>query len=351
VTTDKRTVRFAIIGAGNIGHLHAEAIAHIPEARLAVVGSASDKGKLLAERHDARWIPDYYAAATDPGVDVVCICTPSGAHAEIAVAAAQAGKHLVLEKPLDVTLERVDRILDAVRSAGVKATCILPRRWMIGSRKAKEAVAAGRLGRITLADARINWYRTQEYYDAGGWRGTWQLDGGGALMNQSLHTIDLLQWLAGPVRQVFGFTGTLAHRMETEDTAAAVLTLDSGGFGLIQGATSCWPGEPAAVTLHGDRGTIALEEGRIVTWKLADAKPGEEEAMLHLESDQGSGAADPLAIGYELHRCQLADMVEAIRNDRAPTFDAAEGRAAIEIILGIYQSAKTGQPVRLPIAS
>lgn len=342
----EENIRFAIIGAGNIGHVHAQAIAAIPGARLTVVGSKNpDRGQALAKANDALWIPDYLDAASHPAVDVVCICTPTGAHAELAVAAAEAGKHLVIEKPLDVTLARVDQILAAARAAGVKTTCIFPYRCMDGSQAAKKAVEAGRLGRLTMADARVTWYRTQEYYDLGVWRGTWELDGGGALMNQSIHAIDLMQWLAGPVNSVFGRVGTLAHRMETEDTGAAVLTLANGGIATIQGATSCWPGLPATVALYGDEGTIVLHEGRIVTWKLADAVPGEEEAMLALEGGQGSGSSDPMGVSYELHRRQLADMVQAIQEDRPPAIDGAEGRASIEIILAIYKSAKTGNPV------
>lgn len=348
MTKEGEQLRFGIVGAGNIGHVHAQAIAAIPGARLAVVGSRNrGAGRALAEAHGAIWIDDYLAAATHADVDVVCICTPTGTHAELAVAAARAGKHLVVEKPLDVTLERTDQILDTAQDSGVKLTCIFPYRWMAGSQAAKKAIQAGHLGQITLADARVNWYRTQAYYDTGGWRGTWQLDGGGALMNQSIHAIDLLQWLAGPVRTVFGRVGTLAHTLETEDTGAAVLSLVGGGLGLIQGATSCWPGEPATVALHGDCGTIVLHEGRVVSWKLADAQPDEEEAMLNLEGGQGSGAADPTAIGYELHRRQLADMVDAIRNNRPPAVDGIEGRAAIEIILAIYRSAQTGLTVEI----
>ncbi|MEA3336748.1 MAG: Gfo/Idh/MocA family oxidoreductase [Chloroflexota bacterium] len=344
----EENLRFAVIGAGNIGHVHAQAIAAIPGARLTVVGSTNPaRGQALATANDALWIPDYLEAAVHPDADVVCICTPTGAHAEQAVAAAEAGKHLVIEKPLDVTLERVDQILAAARAAGVKTTCIFPYRCMAGSQEAKKAVEAGRLGRLTMADARVKWYRTQEYYDMGGWRGTWELDGGGALMNQSIHAIDLMQWLAGPVNSVFGRVNTLAHRMETEDTGAAVLMLDSGGMATIQGATSCWPGLPAMVALHGDRGTIVLHEGRIVTWKLSDAAPGEEEAMLNLEGSQGSGAGDPTGIGFELHRRQLADMVQAIQEDHLPMIDGAEGRASIEIILAVYESARTGLEIQL----
>ncbi|HOG48683.1 MAG TPA: Gfo/Idh/MocA family oxidoreductase, partial [Anaerolineae bacterium] len=274
-------------------------------------------------------------------------CTPTGTHAQVAVGAAEAGKHLVVEKPLDVTLERADQIIAAARAAQVKFTTVFPYRFMAGSAAARRAVGAGRLGRLTLVEGRIAWYRSQEYYDGGGWRGTWHLDGGGALMNQSIHTIDLLQWLAGPVRSVYGRVATLTHRMETEDTAVAVLALKDGGLGVIEGATSCWPGEPARVTLRGERGTIALQEGRIVTWRLADSTAGEEESMLALEDSQGSGSADPAGISCEQHRRQIADMVDAIWDDRAPMVDGAEGRKVLEIILAIYRASQSGQPVEV----
>jgi UDP-N-acetyl-2-amino-2-deoxyglucuronate dehydrogenase len=221
---------------------------------------------------------------------------------------------------------------------------------MEGVHYAKTALDAGRLGRLTLADVFVKWYRPQSYYDTG-WRGTWALDGGGALMNQAIHTIDLLQWLVGPVESVVGRTATLAHQIETEDTASAVLSFKNGALGVIQGATSAWPGDPARVELRGDRGTIVLEEGRIVTWTLADAAPGEAEAMLTLEGQGGgSGAADPMAIGSERHRRQIVDFIEAIRQRRPPRIEGAEARKSVEIIRAIYRSAAADRLVTLPLA-
>jgi predicted dehydrogenase len=217
---------------------------------------------------------------------------------------------------------------------------------MLGVQKAKTAIEQGRLGQSVFADAFVKWYRSQEYYDVG-WRGTWELDGGGALMNQSIHSIDLLQWLAGPVDSLYANVATLNHEMQTEDTAAAVLRFKSGGMGVIQGATSCWPGEPARVELRGSQGTIILEEGRISTWQLADASPEEEAEMLALETKQGSGSADPMGISYEKHRRQILDMISAIQNDHEPVVPGAEARKAVEIILAIYESAKAQQPVSL----
>ncbi|MEZ4679067.1 MAG: Gfo/Idh/MocA family oxidoreductase [Caldilineaceae bacterium] len=340
-------LHFAVIGAGNIGKIQVEAIQQIPEARVTVVCNRGEAaGRALAEKVGATWIADFADAVTRDDVDVVTICTPSGTHMEIAVAAAAAGKHLLIEKPIDITLERVDAILDAVEKAGVVLACVFPLRFAQGVHKAKAAVDAGRLGRLTLADVYVKWYRPQSYYD-GSWRGTWEIDGGGALMNQSIHNIDLLQWLAGPVKSVMAQTATLAHTMQTEDTACALLTFAGGGMGVIQGATSCWPGDRARVELHGDRGTIVLEEGRIVTWKLADAEDGEEEAMLTLEEQQGSGATDPTAIGYEMHRRQIVDLIEAIRHQRPPAIQGAEARRSVALIRAIYLAASEQRLINL----
>lgn len=341
-------LNFAVIGAGNIGKIQAEAIRHIPAARLAVVCNRGEAaGRALAENHGATWVADFHEAVTRDDVDVVTVCTPSGTHAEIAIAAAGAGKHLLVEKPIDITLPRIDQLLAAVQQAGVVLACVFPLRFAQGVHKAKAAVDAGRLGRLTLADVYVKWYRPQTYYN-GNWRGTWAIDGGGALMNQAIHNIDLMQWLAGPVASVMARTATLAHTMQTEDTAAAVLTFENGALGVIQGATSCWPGDRARVELRGDRGTIVLEEGRIVVWKLADAPPGEEEAMLTLEQSQGSGAADPTAIGYEMHRRQIVDLVEAIRDHRPPAIQGAEARRSVEIIRAIYIAASEQRLITLP---
>lgn len=339
---------FAIVGAGNIGKVHARALSTISQARLVVVCDGDSCAVPLVEEFGGSWIRDYQEAVAQPDVDVVCVCTPSGAHAEIAVAAARAGKHVVVEKPIEISLERALPMIDATKVAGVKLAVIFPTRFKEGPSRARQAVVAGRLGRLTLATAAVNWWRPGAYY-ANSWRGTLKLDGGGALINQSIHTIDLLRWIVGPVQTVMGWVATLAHHIEGEDTGVAILTFASGALGVIQGATSCWPGEPARLELHGDRGAITLEEGVIVRWKLQDAAPDEEERMLNLEQSQGSGSGDSMDITDLPHRWQLADMVDAILNDRPPMIDGAEGLAALEIIRAIYRSSQTGHPVQLPL--
>lgn len=345
----QKTYGIALIGAGNIARTHAAAIAEIPNARVVGVHSRSEPaGRAFAEElGGVDWTGDLNELIGRDDVDIVNICTPSGTHADLAVAAAQAGKHLIVEKPLDITLKQVDRIIAAARENNVKLTGIFPYRFRVGARKAKEAISQGRLGRMVLADAYVKWYRSQEYYH--GWHGTWALDGGGALINQSIHNIDLLQWLAGPVDTIFGHIATLGHEMEGDDTASAVLTFGSGAIGVIQGATSCWPGDPARAEFHGTQGTIVLEEGRIVVWKLADGTLEEEERMTSLEIQDGRSFADPTAIAHLPHRLQIEDMIDAIEQNCDPRVTGAQARKAIEIIRAIYLSAQRGERMHLPL--
>ncbi len=342
-------IGIALIGAGNIGKIQARAIAEIPDARLRVVCTTRrETAEPLAAEYGADWTTDLEAAVNRDDVQLVSVCTPSGRHLEPALAAARAGKHVLVEKPLEITLARVDQIINACRQAGVFLGCIFQNRYKPGVRYAREALQAGRLGRLTLADAYVKWHRPASYYEQVGWRGTWALDGGGALMNQSIHTVDLLQYLVGPVSRVYAHTGTLVHDIEAEDTAVAILAYENGAMGVIEGTTTAYPGSPARVELHGDQGTIVLTEGRVTRWDLADATE-EERAKVMGEGFGGSGAADPTAIGHEGHRLQIADMVEAIQEGRPPMIDGAEGRKAVEIIRAIYRAAQSDQPVDLPL--
>src|SRR5258706_4220416 len=263
-----RSYTFAVVGAGFMGGTHVRAIQAIPGARVAVVSARTETtGRALAESCQADWTTDYREAVTRDDVDIVSICTPSGFHLQPAELAAQSGKQLIIEKPLEITVERADRILHAAEKAGVRITCIFPYRFHAGVAKTRAALARRRLGRLTLAGCYVKWYRRQDYY-SGSWHGTKALDGGGALINQSIHSIDLLLHLAGPVSSVVGKISTLAHDMETEDTAGALLTFANGALGVIEAGTGCWPGGPARVEFHGERGTIVLVEGRITGSKI-----------------------------------------------------------------------------------
>ncbi|TWT90167.1 Glucose--fructose oxidoreductase precursor [Pseudobythopirellula maris] len=346
---------FGIVGCGMISRFHAKALGDTRGAKLVACCSSNPKSAAkLADEFGVTAHADLKALLADPAVDAVCICTPSGAHMEPAVAAAKAGKHVLIEKPLEVTLKKCDRVIAACEQAGVQLATIFPSRFHGASQTLKKAVDGGRFGRMTMGDAYIKWHRTQEYYDSGAWRGTWALDGGGALMNQAIHTVDLLLWLMGPVEQVCAQTATLAHeRIEVEDTAVATLRFASGALGVIQATTAAWPGYLKRIELHGDSGSAILEEESIRAWDFA--KPRKSDAKvreaMNRGDEHGGGAGDPAAIGHHAHAKQFADFIAAIRAERSPAIDGHEGRRSVELILAIYKSAKSGKPVSLPLKS
>ncbi|MBN1348335.1 Gfo/Idh/MocA family oxidoreductase [candidate division KSB1 bacterium] len=341
--------RFAIIGAGNIGGIHAHAIGSIKEAAVVAVCDKNEViGRKLAEKYSADWVPTYQDIASRDDVEIACICTPSGLHTDAAEVVTAAGKHILVEKPMDITLERIDRMIRSARQNSVFLGCVFPSRFRIGVLKAKEAIEQGRLGRIVLLQGNIKWFRKESYYNVG-WRGTWKLDGGGALMNQSIHTIDLVQWFGGPIKSIFGKTATLRHTIQTEDTGSALLEFENGALGVIQGATSCYPGSSTRIEIHGTAGTIILEEGEIVEWAIKGASKDECTQMLNLEPVGGSGSQDPMGITSEFHRRQIVDMINAVQNKQQPAVTGEEGRKAVEIILAIYSSSQSNMPVKLPL--
>ena len=342
----------AIVGSGMISEFQAKAIEALPEARLA---GFYDRVSELAQKRAAQFGVQAYPTLDDLLGDsqagAVSICTPSGSHLEPALAAAGAGKHLMVEKPMEVTTERVDQIIAACEKNGVTLGAIFPRRFQESSRLVKRAIETGRFGTIALADVYIKWYRTQEYYDSGGWRGTWKLDGGGALMNQGIHGIDLLQWLMGGVDSVVGFTDTLSHQnIEVEDTATASLRFRTGALGTIEGSTGCWPGSRIRVEIGGSQGSVVMEDETIITWTFENETPEDEDIRKRCgprEGLSGGGAADPSAIDFEGHRLQFDDFVQSIHAGRRPFCDGVEARAAVDIITGIYRSAREGKVVKL----
>ena len=348
-------IGFGVIGCGMIAHFHARAIADVRGAKLVAgfdtVPAAADR---LAQATGCTPYTDLDAFLADPDLDIVTIGTPSGAHMEPAVAAARAGKHVIVEKPLEITLKRCDKIIDECEKAGVVLSTIFPSRFHDSSIKLQKAVASGRFGRLTLGDAIVKWYRSQEYYDSGAWRGTWELDGGGALMNQAIHSVDLLTWLMGPVAEIRAETALLAHqRIEVEDVALAILKFANGARGTIQASTAVYPGLLKRIEVHGTEGTAVLEEEDLIRWEFAK-KARADEAILEEMSRKksgGGGAADPAAIGHHGHARQFADVLKAIKRGTKPLVDGHEGRRSVEIILGIYKAAETGRPVALPLKS
>jgi predicted dehydrogenase len=336
-----------------ISHFHAKAIQEMKGARLVAVASRdAAKAADFAAQYGAEGVGSYRALVERDDIDIVTICTPSGAHLEPTIMAAEHGKHVLCEKPLEVTLPRLDRMIEVCRRRRVLLGGIFPSRTSEVYQRIKRAVDAGRLGRITLGSAYVKWWRPQSYYDSAAWRGTQKLDGGGCLMNQGIHTIDLLQWFMGPAVEVRAFTARLAHtRIEVEDAAAAAIRFKNGALGVIEGATSAWPGHAKRIELCGDQGGVATREDDLVTWTFAKAAKSDAALLARLGArDTGKGgAADPKAISFVGHQRQFEDFVAALRTGRAPMVDGREGRKAVELILAIYKSARSGKTVRLPL--
>ena len=348
------TTGFGIVGCGMISNFHAKALGEIPDARLAacfdMFPASADK---FAAAQGCKAYHDLDAMLADDSVDVVTICTPSGAHRDPAVAALNAGKHVLVEKPLEITLAKCDEIIAAAEANNVKLGTIMPSRFSEANLTLKKAIEEGRFGKLTLGDTYVKWWRTQEYYDSGGWRGTWALDGGGAYMNQAIHNVDLLYWFMGDVAEVCGLTDTLAHeRIEVEDTGAAVVRFKNGALGTLEATTSVYPGLLKKTEIHGTKGSVIVEQDDILLWDFAESKPEDEEIRKKFGKGSATtgGASDPAAISSLGHQKQFEDFLAAIKQGKTPAVDGHQGRKSVELILSIYQSSWTGQRVTLPLA-
>ena len=342
-------VRFAIIGSGGIAEKHAQAIAAVPDAKLvAVWGAVPEQGAKFAAAHGAEFVADIAALAARNDIDAATIATPSGAHEMAALPFLERGKAVLCEKPIEVTLQKADRILSAEATHGGMVAGVLQLRLGFGAQAMKRAVEQGRFGKLTLCSAYLKWWREQSYYDAVDWRGTWELDGGGALMNQGIHGVDLLQWFVGMPTEVFAFSGCLAHqRIEVEDTIAVALKFAHGALGVIEASTACKPGHAMRIELCGDQGSAVLEDDRIVRWQFDDERPEDAEIRNAKSGAIVGGSSDPRAIGYEGHRILIEDLVHAIRDRRPPMIPGKEARNAVKLILAAYESAQTGKRVCL----
>lgn len=345
------SIGIGIVGCGMIANFHAKAIGDAAGARL--VGATSRRSseyEPFAEKYGCLGFESLQAMLADDEVHAVSICTPSGLHMDPAVEAARAGKHVIVEKPLEITTERCDKIIQACEESGVRLTVTFQSRFHQSSRLMKQAIDAGRFGKVTMGDAYVKWYRSQEYYDSGQWRGTWSLDGGGALMNQAIHSVDLLLWLMGPVKQVSAMTATMTHeRIEVEDVAVANLKFANGALGVIEATTTAFPGALKRIEIAGSHGSAVLEEEDIKFWQFADETAEDETIRKEMDgkTESGGGAADPSAIDHHGHTMLFEEVVAAITENRPSILDGHEGRRSVELICAIYESAKTGQVVEL----
>lgn len=341
-------VRVGVVGMGFIGKFHCDAIQEVPNAHLVAV---TDEKKVpnLKKAEDEFNVMSYDkvdALLRRKDIDAITLGVPSGMHGAIAVRAARKGKHVLTEKPIEITLEKADAMIQECKKNGVKLGVISQRRWDRGMKELKEAVDSGVLGDLVLGDAYVKWFRSQDYYDSGNWRGTWKLDGGGCLMNQGVHTVDCLQWVMGEVESVTAQTALLAHDgIEVEDVAHALLRFKNGALGTLVASTAVYPGMDERIEVSGTKGTMVMNKSSITYREIMGEKNVEKDEVV----ERGSGASDPQAITNEGHVSQISDFCEAIVTNRDPMISGDEGRRPLEIILAVYESARTGKTVTLPL--
>jgi UDP-N-acetyl-2-amino-2-deoxyglucuronate dehydrogenase len=343
-----KTWGFGVVGAGLIADFHARAIRDIQNARfVACCDTVASKAEALAGKYGARAYHSYEEMLAGDDIDIVTIATPSGLHLEPTVAAAGAGKHVICEKPLEITLERIDAMIDAHRKAGTRLGGIFPYRFNDLMAPLRQAIDTGRFGTITYASVYVPWWRTDAYY-RDSWHGTRTLDGGGALMNQSIHMIDMLCDLMPPIESVQAYTATLGHSMETEDTAVAALRYRTGALGLIYGTTASYPGQFRRFEITGTKGTVVNVENSITVWQFADERPEDEQIRRQFTTIQGGGGvADPAAITHENHTRNFRAFLDALEKKEDFWISGPEARKAVEVILAIYRSAQEGRLTRL----
>ena len=339
-------IGFGIIGCGVIADFHANAIAALSaRAELAGVCDVVYESALrFAEKHSTRAFSSEAELLASPGVEAVCICTPSGYHWTSVVSAARAGKHIVCEKPLAINKAQLDEIEKVCAEAGVCVSVISQNRYAASIKRVKNALDEGLLGKLVCADIYMKYHRSQEYYESGAWRGTWAVDGGGALMNQGIHGVDLLLYLAGDIKSVYAVAKTRSHSIEVEDSLSAVVEYENGATGIIQATTAVFPGYPRRLELNGDRGTIVLNETSIVRWDLETA--ANEEDIVLMPAFQ-SGSSTPTAISNDGHIRQLDDAITAITTGQKPLSGITEGRKAVDVILAVYESARSGKRIEI----
>jgi predicted dehydrogenase len=335
---------FGIIGTGLIADIHAQAIQSLGNANLAGVCSSDPaNANAFAKKYNCKAFANYAEMLESSEIDIVTIATPSGNHMEPAVEAAKRGKHVLCEKPMEITLERIDKMIAAHKNAGTYLGGIFNYRYNNSVAILKKAIVEGRFGNISYASVHVPWWRSDEYYKSK-WRGTWALDGGGALMNQSIHMIDLLQYLVGPIDSLSAYIATRGHDIEVEDTATAIVKFKNKFLGGIYGSTASFPGQFRRIEITGTRGTAILVENAFTVWQFADQTDEDSQILNRFkEIHGGGGVSDPSAISYESHQKNISAFIESIESGTPFEIDGNEARKAVEIVLAIYASAREGK--------
>ncbi|MBM1104622.1 Gfo/Idh/MocA family oxidoreductase [Aurantibacter crassamenti] len=337
-------IGIGIIGTGSIVNTYVKCIEEIENAELIALYTKSSSRVAAVEKHFG--VPvfddiDKLLALSE--IQLICVCNESGNHGSAILKAAAAGKHILSEKPLEVTPEKIDEVIESCKKHNVILGCVLQNRCSKDYMLAEKTIKEGKLGKLLMGNAHINWYRNKEYYATNPWRGTKRIDGGAAFMNQGIHTIDLLLNLMGGVKSVFGNVKTMVHSIEGEDVGIGVLNFESGAIGTITGGTALYPGYSERLEIYGEKGSILLEGGSIIQWNVQDS---DKPVSIAAVSD-GSGASDPTSIGHQNHKTVIQDMIGAINENRKPLVDGAEAKKAVEVITAFYRSSEEEKLIKI----
>ncbi|MGI5894821.1 MAG: Gfo/Idh/MocA family protein [Candidatus Merdivicinus sp.] len=343
----ERKIGYAVVGLG-VGKAHVDAAANSKHGKLvAVCDLIPEKLQAMAEKYPGVLTYESFdEMLKNPDIEIVSIALPSAMHAEFAVRAMEAGKNVLVEKPVDITPEAAQKIEDARIRTGKKAAVVHQNRNNVCMKPMKDAIDSGRIGKLIMGTFEVKWYRTQEYYDNGGWRGTWEMDGGGSLMNQAVHTVDLMQWLMGDVESVTSVMGICNHKIETEDMTTSIIRFKNGAVATFVSTTCAYPGICTTLKVYGANGSMEANDGNLTLWKFMDAKENEEAEMLEkYNRNNGAVANDPtIVLG---HASIVENMIDAVYYDRDPQILPSEGIKAVKIINAIYESARTGKTVTI----
>lgn len=337
-------IGIGIIGTGSIAKTYSKCISEIDSAD--VVGMFSKSESRVAEVEKQFGVPVFsnlQEFLDHDAIDLIVVCNESGNHGEAIKSAALAGKHVLCEKPLEVTPEKVEEAIETCKAQNVILGCVFQNRCASDFQMVLNAVESGSLGKLIMGNAHINWYRNTEYYATNPWRGTLQFDGGAAFMNQGIHTIDLLLKVMGPVHSVFGNIKTLVHDIEGEDVGAGIVNFKNGAIGNITGGTSLFPGYPERLEIYGEKGSIIMQGGKITDWNVQNIPAPD---VIKAKAD-ASGASDPTSIGHLNHKIVIEDMLHAIATNSTPMVDGAEAKKSVALITAIYRSSKDAKLVVL----
>lgn len=343
-------VGFGIIGTGAVAAAHAQAINHSDFAVLtAVYDVVPERAQAFAEKYNTRAAANFEEFLAFPGLEAVTVATPSGFHHDPVVAAAKAGKHILCEKPLDITLDKIDDMIRCCEESGVLLAAIFQSRFKKAVVAIRKAIDEGRFGKLVSVSAKQLWYRDDSYYKSASWRGTWAVDGGGALMNQGSHTVDLLLYLGGEVKKVYGHTSNFVHDIEVEDTACARMDFVCGANGTLEVSTACQPGYPVTIEITGTKGSAILKGDTLARWIFAEEKPEDEEIRKNFAEGSGTsgGASAAMDFDFSGHMYHVDNLARAIRNGEEVMLSGKDGRLAVEFIQAVYESSRTGMPVIL----